>query len=136
MMMEGIRRSIYGLAYGGFVTFLALTVLLIIDYTPSIQVIWQNSFAAMILGLYFGLASFIFETDRWSPLKRTIFHYLLSISVYYLVAFICAWIPLSFMPILISTLIFTFIYMIFWVGYRVYYKKVELSLNESLKQKE
>lgn len=40
MISEIMKRAIYGLAYGGVVTFIALTVLMFANMNPSIQTIW------------------------------------------------------------------------------------------------
>src|SRR5699024_3537792 len=122
MKGEIIKRTIYGIAYGGIVTLFALTVLMIIDITPPISTVWLNSTIGFLLGIYFGLASFIFEVENWSPLKRTMIHYIFSIIVYFAFALSAGWIPLSIGPVLLSIIVFTLIYTIFWISFQLYFK--------------
>lgn len=137
MKIEIIRRMIHGIAYGGINSFIALTILMIAEVNPPVSIIWLYTLSSFILGIYFGLASFIFEIDAWSPLKQTIVHYSSSLACYFIVAFLVGWVPLALKPIFLSTIFFSLAYSIFWLGYRAYYKKVEATMNESLtKQKE
>lgn len=132
MKKEVCKRGIYGIAYGGVVTIIALTVLMILDINPPIFTIWLYSCMGFLLGVYFGIASFIFEIEAWSPLKKTVIHYITSVIVYFIIAFSVGWVPLTFISIIISMSMFTFIYYLFWLGYRLYFKRVEASMNEYL----
>ncbi|MEJ8778780.1 DUF3021 domain-containing protein [Pseudogracilibacillus sp. ICA-222130] len=132
MASEIMKRGIYGLAYGGVVTFIALTVLMVANINPSIQTIWLYTSMGFVLSLYFAFASFIFDVEKWSPLKKTIIHYSLSVIVYFIIAFSVGWVPIRIVPIFISIIMFTVVYLVFWYSYRIYYKRVEASMNESL----
>ena len=131
-MKEVVKRIVYGIAYGGVISSIALTILMLTEMTPSIAMIWLYTLMGHILGIYFGLASFIFEIDNWSPLKKTVIHYSLSMLVYFIIALPVGWIPFAWKPIAISIISFTIVYCIFWFGYNMYYKKIETSMNESL----
>lgn len=132
MISEIMKRAIYGLAYGGVVTFIALTVLMFANMNPSIQTIWLYTSMGFVLSIYFAFASFIFDVEKWSPLKKTIIHYSLSIIVYFIIAISVGWVPIRIDPIFISIIMFTVVYLVFWYSYRIYYKRVEASMNESL----
>ncbi|KPH73600.1 DUF3021 domain-containing protein [Oceanobacillus caeni] len=136
MIVEAVKRSMMGIALGGIFTFIALTVVMFTSTDAAISQIWIYMLCSFILGIYFGLASFLFEDNGWSYLKKTAIHFCLSIAVYFTIAlFIADWIPFSLAAILISFLVFIFVYAVFWMGYYLYYKKVEASLNASLKKK-
>lgn len=135
MKFELFQRAFSGIAWGGLVTFLALTVLMMNDINPDVSIIWLYMLASMVLGIYFGLASLIFIKDGWSPLKKTVIHFSLSISVYYVIALPIGWVPLTPLAIIGSAFVFIFTYILFWFGYTLYYKKVEDSLNKSLSKK-
>src|SRR5690625_7870800 len=81
MIFEILKRVFYGIAWGGLATFLALTILMILNINPEVSAIWLYMLASFVFGIYFGLASFIFTSDHWSPLKKTIIHFSLSIIV-------------------------------------------------------
>jgi len=135
MMIEVFKRVVNGIAWGGFATFLALTILMIYDINPEVSTIWLYMLASFVFGIYFGLASFIFIIDKWSPLKKTIIHFSLSIIVYFTIALPLGWVPLTVGAIVASTFVFIGVYIIFWFGFTMYYKKMEASLNNSLKNK-
>lgn len=60
-----------------------------------------------------------------------------SITVYFIIAlFIARWTPLTIPAILLGFLGFIFIYALFWIGYYLYYKKVEESMNANLPKKD
>lgn len=124
-----------GIAWGGIVTFIAITLLMINNINPDISTLWLYMLASMFFGVYFGLSSFIFMLQHWSPLKQTIVHFILSISVYYTIALPLGWVPINPRAILYSSLMFILVYALFWSGYTIYYKKIEVSLNKSLNKK-
>ncbi|MFB1052044.1 DUF3021 domain-containing protein [Paraliobacillus sp. JSM ZJ581] len=136
MIIEAIRRSLMGVALGSMFTFIILTIVNFTDTDASVSQIWFYMLWSLVLGIYFGLSSFVFEDNEWSYLKQTCIHFIMSIAVYFFIAlFITKWIPFSLIAILVSCIVFIFIYAIFWTGYYLYYKKVEKTLNASLKKK-
>lgn len=135
MRSEIMKRTLYGIAYGGINTFIALTILMINHINPPISIIWLYTLAGLIMGIYFGLASFIFEIESWNPLKKTIIHFSSSISCFFLIALTVGWVPLKLKPIILSTLFFIVAYAVYWFGYWLYYKKIEAKMNEELLKK-
>lgn len=135
MIVEIIKRVFYGIAWGGLITFIALTILLINDVDTDLYTIWLYMGASMGIGIYFGLSSFIFILEKWSPLKKTFIHFFLSIIVYLTIALTVGWVPAQLTAILFSCLLFIVWYFIFWTGYNIYYKRLEKSLNNSLPKK-
>lgn len=135
MKAEILNRVMIGIAYGGIVTFIALTVLMILQINPPISEIWLYTLSGFLIGIYFGVASFIFEIDTWSPLKKTVIHFSLSIVFYFIIALSVGWIPFTFGAIIISIFIFTGIYCIYWFGYQAHYKRIEADLNKNLQKR-
>lgn len=135
MWIKVFQRFISGIACGGISMFIALTVLMFNDITPDISLLWFYMLMAFVIGVYFALASFIFELDQWSPLKKTIIHFSLSVIVYFPIAMSIGWIPVSPLSIILSLVIFIVCYILFWTGFNLYFKKVEASLNENLRKK-
>ncbi|MFD2044234.1 DUF3021 domain-containing protein [Ornithinibacillus salinisoli] len=135
MLIEIFKRSLIGIAVGGIFTFIALTILIIFDIDSSVKEIWTHMLASFLMGIYFGLSSFIYENETWSPLKKTMIHFSLSISFYYIVALSVGWVPLNVVAIILSSLAFILLYSIFWTGYYIYFKKIEASLNKDLEDR-
>src|SRR5690625_2190305 len=102
MKTEVLKRTMYGIAYGGIYTFIALTILMILQITPPIFQTWLYMLAGLMLGVYFAVASFIFEVEAWSPLKKTVIHFVLSIVLYFIIALSVGWVPFTFTAIIRS----------------------------------
>lgn len=135
MKSEIIKRFLYGVAYGGINTFIALTILMFNDINPPVSIIWLYMLAGLMLGVYFGLSSFIFEIETWSPLKKTTIHFSASIICYFIIALLVGWVPFQPKAMMITTLIFMLVYTIFWWGYRLYYKREEAAMNDKLQKR-
>lgn len=136
MFVDILKRATVGIACGGFLTFIALTILMIYDIESSVSEIWSHMLASMTFGVYCGLASYIFEKPKWTPLKNTIVHFSLSITVFFIIALTVSWIPLDFVAIFISSGVFVLIYSVYWTGYYLYFKRIEAEMNEQLQRKE
>ncbi|HAM81702.1 DUF3021 domain-containing protein [Ornithinibacillus bavariensis] len=132
MIKEILRRGLYGIAFGGIATFIALTIIKFAHFEETAAEVWNHMLASFGLGIYFGLASYIFETEKWSPLRKTITHYTLSIFVYILIALPVGWIPFNFKAVAIGILLFTVLYSLYWTGFFIYYKRNVDSMNEQL----
>ncbi len=135
MKTEVLKRVMGGIASGGIYTFIALTILMILQINPPIFQIWLYTLAGFTLGIYFGVASFIFEVETWSPLKKTFIHFALSIVLYLIIALSVGWVPFTLYAIIISIFSFTGLYLVYWLGFRIYSKRVENSLNKNLQKR-
>lgn len=134
MVMEAIKRSMMGIAFAGIISLIAITILKFTETETTISEIWLAMLLSYVLGIYFGLSSFIFTENGLSMLKQTIIHYCMSVVVYFIIALFGGWVPFTFVAILVTTLLFTGVYSIYWTAYYLYYKKVEENLNKSLQR--
>lgn len=132
MKTKIVKRSMIGFGYGGLNIFIALTILMFMKISPPVDVLWINVFATMILGCYFGLAAFIFDIETWSPLKKTVVHFTGSTISFFITASFVGWIPLKPQAFLIMLLFFIIIYVIFWFGFWLYYKRSVETMNDNL----
>ncbi|MBR7553454.1 DUF3021 domain-containing protein [Allobacillus sp. GCM10007491] len=134
MIAEAFKRSISGIAFAALFTFIFITVLLFTKTEANVFEIWKGMFGALIMGIYFGSASLIFENERWSPLKQTIIHFFLSVTVWLPLALLLGWVPVGLIPIAIGLGGFVFVYAVFWFVLQSYFSKVEKDLNEQIKR--
>src|SRR5699024_8573209 len=123
---------ISGVAWGGFITVVALTVLVLTETEAPVTKVWLHMGGRLFLGTYFGLAGFIFIVDRWRPLMNTIIHFILSLSIYFIVAFLLGWVPTTWIAIVSSTVIFIIVYLLFWLGFYLYYRNMTVTMNDFL----
>lgn len=136
MIVEGIKRSMIGISFGGIITFIALTIVNFTGTDATVSEIWLYMLFSFILGIFFGLSSFIFTENGMSMLKQTVIHFFMSIVVYFIIALFAGWVPFTLIAILLASLTFAFIYAVFWTAYYLYYKKIEESMNANLPKKD
>ncbi|SER21861.1 DUF3021 domain-containing protein [Piscibacillus halophilus] len=135
MILELLRRSLIGLGFAAIITFIALTIMMVYDVETTVSIIWKNMSASLLMGIYFSVASLIFEIDNWSPLKQTVVHFLLSVGIWLPIAFIAGWVPIGVLEILIAVGIFVIVYTIFWLCARAYFLRVEKEMNRVVSHK-
>lgn len=135
MIQDILKRLTAGIACGGLATFIALTIMKFNHIEAPVSEIWAHMLAGLLMGIYFGLSSFIFETEKWSNLKKTIIHFFSSITAYYSIALPVGWVPFTPFAIIISGIVFMLLYAVYWTGFYLYFRKVAQSLNEDLQNK-
>src|SRR5699024_4071899 len=135
MIFEVNKRMFNGIAWGGLITFIALSILLMNDVQTDVYTIWLYIGSSMMIGIYYGISSFIFTLEKWSALKKTLVQSFTSIAAYLVISLTSGSVPILFAPIMSTCLFFIVWYFIFWTGYNIYYKKTEKSLNNSLSKK-
>lgn len=134
MILEILRRSMLGIAFGGIFTFIALTIMKVNAFEATVSEIWMHMGASMLLGVYFGISSLIFGDSDSNIIKKSIIHFFLTYSVWLIIAATVGWIPLSGSAILWSSLAFILLYVLNWFGWYLYFKRVEAMLNDQLEK--
>ncbi|GAJ97476.1 DUF3021 domain-containing protein [Geomicrobium sp. JCM 19055] len=134
MIRELFFRILAGIAAGGFIMFIALTILMINDINPSSHYLWTQMLGSILMGIYFAISALIFENDSMSLLSATAIHYALSIVVWFTIAYAVGWFPFSMTAVAIAISTFTILYCIHWFCFYLYYKRMENKLNQSLKK--
>ncbi|MFS0725377.1 DUF3021 domain-containing protein [Paenibacillus sp. 1P07SE] len=134
-MHNVLFRIIGGFGVSSIVTFIALTTLLIQGKSPAIQELWVHVTCNMLLGITFGLSSFLFEYERWSPLRQLATHFGLTLTVFFAVNLWAQWIPLRPLPLLIGLGIYIVNYTISWFAISWYYRKQAEELNHTMNRK-
>ncbi|RWZ54597.1 DUF3021 domain-containing protein [Halobacillus fulvus] len=127
-----IERIWIGLGFAGIVNFIAVTILMLNSVDVGMGELWGNMLGSFIIGVYFSVASLIFEKESWSPLKQTCIHLTMSLAVFYTLAGVVGWVPFEWLPLLISTVIFIAIYFVFWFFIGLYLKKMTSELNKNV----
>ncbi|MCU6712616.1 DUF3021 domain-containing protein [Paenibacillus sp. J5C_2022] len=136
MIYKVLPRLMVGIAYSGLQLFAVLTWVVFNNIHVTVEQIWWNGLGGILLGIYFGLASFLFEIESWSLLRQMTTHYLLSFSAFYIVAISVGWLPpLHGMAFIISLAIFTVIYLIIAFIVRLFLRKQAEELNKSLQKR-
>ncbi|MFC7319404.1 DUF3021 domain-containing protein [Halobacillus campisalis] len=132
-MKHHIAERIWvGFGFAGIVNFIAVTIIMVNGVDVEAAVLWQNMLGAIIMGVYFSVASLIFEKESWSPLKQTSIHLSISLAVFYTLAGVVGWVPFEWKALLISTAIFITIYFVFWFFIGLYLKRMTSELNKNI----
>jgi uncharacterized membrane protein len=134
MVRKIIQRGFMGISSGGIIMFMALTMLMINEIEVSVPDLWKNMLGSLLMGVYFGIASLLFEHEKWSPLKQLVVHFLLSIMLFFPIAISVGWIELQWRPILLGAGTFMIIYAIFWFAISSYFRKQARSMNNSVRK--
>lgn len=69
-----------------------------------------------LMGVLFYIASLIFENDKLSITKQTIYHFLATYTGYTFLAILAGWFPLNTLWLIIYTVIYLIIYLIIWLS--------------------
>lgn len=134
MILEILKRSMLGIAIGGILTFIALTIMKFNAFEATVSEIWMNMGASFLIGIYFGISSLIFGDSDNNIIKKSIIHFILSYSVWLIIAGTVGWIPLTGTVILWSSLLFILLYLLNCLGWYLYFKKIETALNKHLQK--
>ncbi|WP_027963955.1 DUF3021 domain-containing protein [Halalkalibacillus halophilus] len=133
MIFEAIRRGFFGISFAGILTFIALTIIVVQNADVTLSEVWLNFAGSILIGIYFGVASLLFDLEEWSTMKQTVIHFSLSVTFFLLIAlFMTGWVPLDPVEIAISITIFVVIYILFYTFSYLYFKQQEKSLNKSI----
>ncbi|RXZ79895.1 DUF3021 domain-containing protein [Paenibacillaceae bacterium] len=136
MRAEIFKRMFVGIGFSAINMFLFLTVFVILGKeTVEVYTLWLSLCGSMVMGMYFGASSLIFDYDKWSPLKQVIVHLLLSITVFFPIAVFVGWYPLKLISLLAGLMFFLIIYSIFWLSFRYYFTRQAKAMNDSMKRK-
>ncbi|MED1862238.1 DUF3021 domain-containing protein [Fictibacillus nanhaiensis] len=127
-----INNLVIGLSFGGIIFFIALTSYMLLEIEITLKELWLNFLGSLLVGIYFSTASVIFDIEKWSTLKQTIIHFLISLAFFFPVAILAKWVPIEPSPLIICftgfVIIYSFIYLIFYI----HFKKIERQLNDLL----
>ncbi|WP_173918525.1 DUF3021 domain-containing protein [Halobacillus sp. Marseille-Q1614] len=132
MSFHIVERILIGCGFAAIFTFAALTIMLVNDVQSGVALIWKNMLGSILMGVYFSIASLIFEKEDWSLLKQTALHFILSVAVFYTIAAFTGWVPFTWGALLIGTAIFIAVYFIFWFFIGRYLKKMTADMNKSV----
>lgn len=134
MGFEVVKRTIAGISFGGIYFFVVLTILNAQTMNIPVSKLWVDMMGCLIIGIYFGVSSLIFDIERWSRLKQTVTHAILSLIIFFPIAIGLGWIPLD-VPVMITCfIIFIAAYALFWFGAWWYYRKLTQSMNDLVRK--
>lgn len=88
-----------------------------------------------VLGFAFAIGSVIWEVEKWSILKQTLLHFVLTSVAMFPIAYLCHWIDHTFLSALIYFAVFAAIYFIIWLLQYNFWKKKINAMNSKIQDK-
>ncbi|AKG04776.1 hypothetical protein AAV35_008150 [Salimicrobium jeotgali] len=92
----------------------------------------KNSAASIFCGWFFSVGALIFTFEHWTLRKRTIVHFFIVTSLYFILGIGIGWFPLTFAGLLFGVLLFLIVYVLIWTGCYLYFYFQAKKLNDSL----
>lgn len=83
-----------------------------------------------VMGMIFYFASYIFELERISVTKQTIYHFLVTYIGYTILTIYAGWFPLNIQWITIYTAIYILVYLFFWLSAMKEARKITDEINQ------
>ncbi|WP_413363608.1 DUF3021 domain-containing protein [Lysinibacillus sp. 3P01SB] len=95
----------------------------------------RQAVGSMIVGVACASPAFVYQIERLSFFQQSLIHFVVGLTVFFLVAFSLNWIPTNSMSLIISVvllniLIFTFVWFLFYLYNRLEAKKMNRKINE------
>lgn len=87
-----------------------------------------------VIGLLWGTGALLFKVSRWSLLKRTIIHFIVTYAGLLILGSLAGWFAMNLASWLIFTLIFFFIYLAVWAINRKLIKNQIRQINRKLQK--
>lgn len=110
----------------------AVTPELVSDFGGEMNAVLIQTFCAMLIGVVFSGASFVWEVERWSLLRMTLTHLIMTSAVMMPISWLLRWMPHSVAGVALYIAIFLGIYAGIWFSQYSAVKKHIKRLNDSL----
>lgn len=115
--------------------FYAVSAFIMQHFSTPLKAVIVQYVCTGIIGAMFASTSIIFEVDEWSLLKQTIIHFLFTSIVMYICGYVCCWFKHDLLNTVIWFGVFIIFYVLFWIGFTLYYKLKIKKINKELEKK-
>lgn len=133
-MKTFIIRSFIGIFFGGFIAVLITNLNILFGGIEMIDgsLFLKNSIGSILCGWFYTVSPMYFENRNLQLHQQTVLHFLTVTILYLILALTIGWIPFNIMSILLTFLIATVVYTIFWIAFYLYFKNQARKLNDDL----
>jgi len=127
-------RSFIGISFGGFIAVLITNLIVLFGGIEMIDgsLFLKNSIGAILCGWFYTVSPMYFENRNLKLHQQTILHFLTVTILYLILALTIGWIPFNIISILLTLLIATVVYTIIWIAFYLYFKYQARKLNDDL----
>ena len=133
-MKTFIIRSFIGIFFGGFIAVLITNLNILFDGIEVIDgsLFLKNSIGSILCGWFYTVSPMYFENRNLKLHQQTVLHFLTVTILYLILALTIGWIPFNIISILLTLLIATVVYTIIWIAFYLYFKYQARKLNDDL----
>ena len=127
-------RSFIGISFGGFIAVLITNLIVLFGGIEMIDgsLFLKNSIGSILCGWFYTVSPMYFENRNLKLHQQTVLHFLTVTTLYIILALTIGWIPFNIISILLTLLIATVVYTIFWIAFYLYFKYQARKLNDDL----
>ena len=87
-----------------------------------------------VLGMVANGSSVIYEIEEWSIVRATITHFIISMGIFYVIAFSLGWFSPADPACWIMSVILVFVYFMIWMVHSLIFKYKVKRMNEELRK--
>ena len=134
-MKKTVKYLSYAFRFATIGVFIGLVISLIFNYVENSNLYYPSSVAFVkkfsspldavavsallwaLMGLVFGFGSMVYSIRKWSYLKQTITSFIIYYVGFTPLAILAGWFPLSWINMIIFTVEFILIFLLFWTFY-------------------
>lgn len=134
-------RGLFGIPIG---IAIGATIALIINHIiagnapdpmyTSLRYFTTSYFVSAVIGVTFAVSSLIWDIERWSLLKQTVIHFLITSIILLICAILAKWIMIKMQEILAFLGIFVVIYIIIFISQYFFERKQVEKVNKELEK--
>ncbi|MDR1794879.1 MAG: DUF3021 domain-containing protein [Erysipelotrichaceae bacterium] len=131
----------FGITWGSF--WMVLTAIIIDNTTPGGLIslssdfnFTKNALLSMLIGVGWSLPTLIYDVDRLPMLVKSLLHFAIGSTVFFIVAFYLGWIPVDFRwtAILQFVVVYLLIFLAIWFLFYLYYRGQRDKINRKLRE--
>ncbi|SDJ16571.1 DUF3021 domain-containing protein [Salimicrobium halophilum] len=134
MLKKVVFQSFVGICFGAFVSVMVYYGVYLFGGIESFEapLFIKNTTASIFCGWFFSVGALIFALEHWSLAKRTVVHFLIVTSLYFILAIGVGWLSLTTTQLILGVLFFLVVYGLIWLSCYVYFSYQAKKLNDSL----
>ena len=133
-MKTFLFRSMIGIFFGAFLAVVVTNSIVYFGEESMIDgsLFLKNSLGSIFCGWFFTVTPLYFEIQSLKLWQQTLLHFITVAILYFALALLIGWFPLSLQSILSMITIFLIMYACIWIGFYFYFKNISTKLNEDL----
>lgn len=133
-MKTFLQRSILGILFGAFLSLITIFAVIYLGKKDVLDsaILAKNALGTVFCAWFFTVTPLIFEIEKFSLPIQTVLHFLCVTVLYFIVGPIIGWIPFTVRGLSSMLGLFLLLYTVIWLAFYVYFRKQVKKLNKDL----